>query len=116
MKDFHGNYHNVNPKLDTDNAYMIYNNIVDDTKVQREYTPEKDGVIIITCSYKKGAKVYLVVKYQVSPTVISKKLGSVVQTANSDGVDNQVMTIPVKAGDTCMVYGNNFSAEYIPYK
>lgn len=63
MKDFNGNYANVNPKLDTDNAYIIYNNLPSNELVSKEYVPEKDGVIIITCSYRQGAKVYLEVKY-----------------------------------------------------
>lgn len=64
MKDFNGNYANVNPKLDTDNAYVIYNNLPSSELVSKEYVPEKDGVIIITCSYRQGAKVYLEFKYQ----------------------------------------------------
>lgn len=112
MKDFNGNYANVNPKLDVTKSYIIYSNTVDDTEVQREYTPVQDGVVIITCSFRQGAKVYLEVTTESGEI---KRLGSIVQSANSAGADNNVMTVPVKAGDICKVYGNNFVAEYIPY-
>lgn len=112
MKDFNGNYANVNPKLDTDNAYMIYNNTVSSTEETRYYTPKKDGVVIISCSFRQGAKVYLEVTTESGEI---KRLGSIVQSANSAGADNQVMTVPVSTNRQIKLVGKNYSAEYIPY-
>ena len=112
MKDFYGNYANVNPKLDTDNAYVIYNNLLSNEVVSKEYVPEKDGVVIITCSFRQGAKVYLESQFESGDT---KRLGSVVQSANSEGADNQVMTVPVSANKQITIVGRNYVAEYIPY-
>ena len=112
MKNFDGNYVNVNPKLDVTKSYVIYNNTVDDTEVQREYTPVQDGVVIITCSFRQGAKVYLEVTTESGEI---KRLGSIVQSANSAGADNQVLTVPVSANKKIIVKGKKYSAEYIPY-
>jgi hypothetical protein len=112
MKDFYGNYANKNPKLDTDNAYVIYNNTVSSTEETRYYTPKKDGVVIITCSFRKGSKVYIEAQAESGGI---KKLGSVVQSANSEGADNQVMTVPVSANKQITIVGKNYMAEYIPY-
>lgn len=112
MKDFSGNYANVNPKLDATKSYVIYSNTASNTEVQNEYTPEKDGVVIITCSFRQGSKVYLEVTTESNDL---KRLGSVVQSANSAGADNQVMTVPVSAGKKLVIKGKNYIAEYIPY-
>lgn len=112
MKDFYENYVNVNPKLDVIKSYVIYNDTSSNTEVQREYTPEKDGVVIITCSFRQASKVYLEVTTESNDL---KRLGSVVQSANSAGADNQVMTVPVSAKKKLIVKGKNYIAEYIPY-
>lgn len=112
MKDFYRNYVNVNPKLDVNNSYIIYNNTVSTTEEIRYYTPEKDGVVIIACSFRQAAKVFVDALKNDGKTI---RLGSIVQSANSAGADNGVMMIPVISGELLTIKGRNFSAEYYPY-
>ena len=112
MKNFHGEYVNVNPKLNVNEMYMIYNNTVSSTEETSYYTPVKDGVVIITCSFRQAAKVFVDALKNENNTI---RLGSIVQSANSAGADNGVMMIPVISGEMLTIKGRNFSAEYIPY-
>lgn len=112
MKDFYGIYYNINNKLDIDQRYTIYNNTVSSTEEIRYYTPAKDGVVIITCSFRQAAKVFVDALKNENNTI---RLGSIIQSANSAGADNGVMMIPVIGGEMLTVKGRNFSADYYPY-
>jgi hypothetical protein len=102
---------NVNPRLDVSNGYEIFNCIHGDNKNYSEtYVPQKDGVVILTCTNVSGAKARLT--YTRSWTI----LGAITQPSDSYGADIQVITIPVNANEQLEVSGVRFKADYIPYK
>ena len=102
---------NVNPRLDVLNKYEIFNCMHSDNKYFSEtYVPQKDGVVILTCTNVSGA--YARLTYTRSWTL----LGAITQPTDSYGEDLQAITIPVNANEQLEVSGVRFRAEYMPYK
>jgi hypothetical protein len=61
MKDFYGtSLPTTNPELDYSNMVIINNAFSDTSKKVQSYTPTKDGIFIIGCSYQAGAYAWIV--------------------------------------------------------
>ena len=60
MKDFYGTPLPTNvPQLDQQNTVTIHNNFDDTTEKTLYYTPDKDGIFVLGCSYVAGSYVHI---------------------------------------------------------
>lgn len=108
MKTFYGVDYKIN-QLDKTHIVTIRNNFNDTNTNITTYTPAKDGIFIVGCSYQEGAYAYIVNNSfnvrQVS--VAPSKGGSVAQ---QDGICNAY------AGETYTLTSVRGQWFYIPYK
>jgi hypothetical protein len=61
MKDFYGiPLPTTNPKLDYQSMVIINNAFSDSSKKVQSYTPTKDGIFVVGCSYNAGDYAWIV--------------------------------------------------------
>lgn len=111
MKDFYGNaLPGKNNELDYQSRVIINNAFSDTSKKVQSYTPTKDGIFVVGCSYQAGAYAWIVDEAYNSVRLVSCAIASGGAMAQMNG--------------TCQAYKeHNYRCEsvrgqwfFIPYK
>ena len=108
MKNFYGNYANENPKLDFENTIHIIENRNSGDEISRNFTPDKDGIIILLLRTIKDTYMYAQLK---NGTVLGSLSWPVQQTSNKD----LRSIIPVNKGQEIRCWGKWCDFDFIPY-
>lgn len=86
MKDFYGiPLPTTNPELDYQSMVIINNAFSDSSKKVQSYTPTKDGIFVVGCSYQAGAYAWIVDEESPSVRIVSCTIASGGAVAQMDG-------------------------------
>jgi hypothetical protein len=108
MKDFNGNYANENPKLDSDNLIYVIENRNSGDEISRNFTPSKDGIIILFLRTVKDSYMHV----QTKDGVV---LGSLSWPAQQTSTKDLRTIIPVSKNQEIRCWGTWCDVYFIPY-
>ena len=107
MKDFYGNYANANPQLDFDNIITIIENRNTGDEISRDFTPNKDGIIILYLRTVKDSYMHAQTKGAV--------LGSLSWPAQQTSTKDLRSIVPVNKNQEIRCWGKWCDFYFIPY-
>jgi hypothetical protein len=108
MKDFYGNYYNVNPKLDFTHQVTIIENRASGDEISRYFTPNKDGVIFLMLRTVKDSYMYAQLKD-------GAVLGSLCWTAQQTSIKDLRSIIPINKNQEIHCWGKWCDFNFVPY-
>jgi len=108
MKDFYGNYANANPKLDFTHSITIIENRNTGDEISRNFTPNKDGIIIL---YLKTIKDSYMYAQLTNGNVLGSLSWAAQQTSNKD----LRTIIPINKNQEIRCWGKWCDFYFIPY-
>lgn len=108
MKDFSGNYANVNPQLDSEHTITIIENRTTGDEISKNFIPDKDGIIILFLRTIKDA-------YMHAQTKDGIVLGSLSWPAQQTSTKDLRITIPVKKNQEIRCWGKWCDFNFVPY-